>query len=316
MKNKHLILIAVCSILSHHLSASQVLTINYQHGQDQLAEDYKSYLQYQLKSYQNNPLSLDSLIQMSTTITGSCHKSYIRDIYDDERNTFLHVAVTKQDLPFIKDMFNYFSTMHDNKEFKSPLDLAIEQLHPCSHNLKTPDKIAILETIAHRIAEKAYREQDKEDCLKKLVTLELACQADPCSTFSFVPPKNLLLNLIPKEHENDSESFLSKIYQLVTDETTGNTFTHLFVKHENPDKLLELVKANRISDTPNKENLNPLDFALRIFRSFTTNPTSINPQSDRFQRVRCCYFILYNYFTKRSWATCCEKHKMAISNEK
>jgi hypothetical protein len=311
MKTKSIFFIALSTItINIYTSESQAL-IDYQSTETLLVQDYKDYLQHQLKHYHDHPVSVDSLIKISFTITGENHKSYIRDIQNNKGETFLHVAVEKEDLPFINDMFTYFSTMHRNQEGKLPLDLAIKKLDPKTPRSNHENRIAILEAIAHRIAKHAYFQKDKEDCLEKIIGLELAYKAHPSPAFFFTPNKDLLHNLVPNAHKNNSSSFLAQLYQQATDPKTGNTFAHICIQQQNSDELLELVNADHISLTTNKEGLSPLDFALRAFREFTKQSADLETQqkSENFKRVRCCFFILYNYFKKSPTSSCCEKHK-------
>lgn len=301
------------TLASNTAYSAELLSIDCNNAQEELVQDYKNYLQSQLKFYQSYHTSLDLLIQKSIAITGANYKHYVRDIQNEDGNTFLHIAVKKQDLCFINQMLSHFSTMHTNNQGKTPFDLILDQLKPNTSSSRNNNQLRILESLAGRIAKKAYLEQNKIDCLKKIIALELSCRAYPDPTFSFVPSQELLLKLVPTTNEPDAQSFLSQIYQQTIDKSTGNTFGHIFIQQEDPESLLELVKANRISQLPNKENLNILNYALQAFRKFTSSSTHIDTNSEKFQRARCCFFILYNYFKKDSTSSCCEKHKITYS---
>ena len=242
-------------------------------------------------------------------MTGNQMNGYIRDTQNHEGNTLLHIAVTKEDLPAIRDIFEVGRIMHKNAQEKNPLDLAIEQLHPKSIKSRNNNQIAILETIADNIAKRDHVASDKIECLQKIITLELACKNHPVPPFTFIPNANLLQKLIPNEHKINSEQFLNNLYKQATNNETGNTFTHVCVNQEDPDELFKLVCTNRISDAKNKERLDPLALALCAFRAFTTQPKFIDTNCAIFNRVRCCYFILYYYYTNNLTDSCCEKHK-------
>jgi len=247
---------------------------------------------------------------MDKRITGNKEKSYIRNTKNHEGNTLLHIAVTKEDLPIIQDIFAFSSTTHINAQGKKPLDLAIEQLHPKSIKPRNNNQIVILETLAGSIAKGAYTESDKTECLKKIIALELACKNNPVREFTFTLNPNLLYSLVPSDHKADAEEFLTNLYKQVTHDETGNTFAHVCVDQEDPDELFKLVCTDRISDAENKLGLNSFECALWNFRAFTINTELINAKSDKFNRTRCCYFILYYYYTKNSTDSCCEKHRI------
>jgi ankyrin repeat protein len=246
---------------------------------------------------------------MGKIIMGNEQRSYIRNTQNGEGDTLLHIAVTKEDLPVIQDIFAFSSTTHANAQGKKPLDLAIEQLHPKIIDCRNNNQVAILETLANSIANRAYLESDKTECLQKLIALELACKNNPSPSFTFIPNATLLHNLIPKKHHMNSEQFLANIYKEAIDNETGNTFTHVCVNQEDPDELFKLVCNDRISDVTNKSNLNAFEVAFCNFSAFITKTELIDAKNAVFNRVRCCYFILYYYYTKNSTDSCCEKHK-------
>lgn len=308
MKNKSLLIITLFTLVSTHAYSAELLSIDCNNAQEELVQDYENYLQSQLKFYQSYHLSFSLLMEKSIAITGANYKHHIRDTQNEDGNTFLHVAVKKQDLFFTNQILSHFSTMHTNNQGKTPFDLILEQLQPNPSSPRNNNQLQILESITDRIAQKKYLEHNKLDCLKKIIALELSCRAYPDPTFSFIPSQELLLKLVPK-NETDAQSFLSQIYQQTIDKSTGNTFGHVFVQQEDSEALFELVKADRVSHLPNKENLNVLNFALRAFRQFTSNSIHIDTTSEKFQRARCCFFILYNYFKTDSTSFCCDKHK-------
>ena len=310
MKHTIELLIILFTSAIHYHSYTAQTTIDCSSAKTQLTQDYKNYLREQINLYKNEPIKISSLIEMGKTIMGRDHRSYISSVQNDEGDTVLHIAVTKEDLPVIQDIFAFSSTTYANAQRKKPLDLAIEQLHPKSIESRNNNQVVILEVLANRIAERAYLESDKIECLQKLTTLELACKNKPSKSFSFVPNVNLLQKLIPTEHEKNSEAFLANIYKETIDNETGNTFAHVCVHQEDPDELFKLVCTNRISDLPNKQNLNAFECALCNFRAFTSQAQLIDAKNDTFNRVRCCYFILYYYYTKNLTNSCCEKHRI------
>lgn len=309
MKHTIQLLIILFTSSVHYHSHTAQTTIDCSSAKNQLTQDYKNYLREQINLYKNESIKISSLIEMGK-IMGTEQRSYIRDAQNHDGDTLLHVAVAKEDLPVIQDIFAFSSTTHQNAQGKKPLDLAIEQLHPKSIESRNNNQVVILEVLANRIAERAYLESDKTECLQKLITLELACKNNPTQSFSFVPNATLLHKLIPNEHQINSEQFLANIYKETIDNETGNTFAHVCVHQEDPDELFKLVCTNRISDLPNKQNLNAFECALCNFRAFTSQAQLIDAKNDTFNRVRCCYFILYYYYTKNLTNSCCEKHRI------
>jgi hypothetical protein len=304
MKSQLMLAIIASSLSVSTYSAECTLSIKT--AKEALVQDYKNYLLSRLEDYHSLPVSFDSLHKRAETITGAeSQKRWIRDIQNPAGKTFLHVAVEKEDLPFIKNAFEFFSTMHPDKESKYPLDIAIEKLVSTNKSIRNEPQIAILETIANRIAQKAYSEKDKEECLRKLISLELICKANRSHPYPFVPQKDLLYKLVPKEE--DAETFLSEIYRQTHDKETGNTFAHLCVQQQDPDELYKLVLASRIATTTNKENLDPVACALAAFRKFTANPTSFDPATEGFKKARCCFFMLCRHFDKNN-PDCCKQH--------
>jgi len=153
---KHKVILVILTILlaisTHHHSYTAEFAINCLDGKNALTQDYKNYLRQQIDLYKSEPVSVASLIDMGKIITGNKEKSYIRDTQNHEGNTLLHIAVTKEDLPVIQDIFAFSSTTHINAQGKKPLDLAIEQLHPKSIKPRNNNQIVILETLAGSIA--------------------------------------------------------------------------------------------------------------------------------------------------------------------
>lgn len=305
---KRLIFITLLSIHCINIQTSESPSINHNAAKNLLIEDYRQYLRNQLENYKKQPVYFNVLVEMGNAIIGGNRKCLIRDTRNDAGETFLHIAVDKEDLSFIKESFTYFSTMHYNNKGKYPLDKAIEKILPATNISRTDHHIAILETIALKIAHTTYEQKRKEDCLKKIIALELECKAYPSTVFSFVPSKKLLEKLTSETYGNNSEDYLANVYKKAIEPKTGNTFAHVCVQQENPDELFTLVVDNRISSIQNKEGLDPLQFALRAFRKFTS-AASIDTNAEAFKRTRCCYLILYHYFSK-SLGSCCDKHKM------
>jgi len=316
MKHNPILLTALFAVFTISISHAAELSSTVSAANMHLRQDYKNYLKQQIEHYKNTPISVASLIDMGTIITGTNLRVYIRDTQNDEGNTLLHIAVTKEDLPVIQDIFAFSSITHTNAQGKKPLDLAIEQLHPKSIKPRNNNQISILEMFVESIAKRAYIESDKTECLKKIIALELACKNNPVPPFTIIPNANLLQKLIPNEHKTNAEQFLASLYKQATHDETGNTFAHVCVNQEDPDELFKLVCAGRISDAVNKQGLNSLECALCNFREFTTHPQRINTKNAMFNRVRCCYFILYYYYTNNSTDSCCEKHKMPKNNIK
>lgn len=272
----------------------------------ELAENYKEYLRQKIEEYKSAPIDLDELINMGAIITGKELKYYTRDTQNKDGDTLLHIAVKKDDLSIIKAIFAFSSTMHKNLQGKKPFDIALEKLDPENNLPKNYVQITILETIAQRIADKGYFADEKISCLEKIIALELACKSQPSADFNFCPSVSLLKDLIP--NKENSDEFLADCYRSAFDKKTKDTFAHIYVYQENPDELYKLVCQNRASKEKNEKGLDALECALQSFREFAKNPSTIDINNDRFKRVRCCYFIMRNYYTEKTKYFCCEKH--------
>jgi len=303
---------------------------DYQAAHKTLEADYKMYLRNRLQEYEKTDVDMNELVAMSKTMTRADFSFCIYTVRTDEGNDFFHVATQKIDVPTIQWLYENIEQHRPrllisgatqlNGCSQTPFDLCINQLQPyetCPSQLK--NVFEILKSTINHIAQVShsiffYLEEYKEECLKKIIALQLAHKQ---INSTCIIPQELLDALIPDKKRSQQPPLITTLYQAAANKVSGDTFTHFIVEQENPDELFEWIQQGRVSCVKNNAGFSPLDLALNKFRNFTQNPHLIDLTSTGFNNTRCCLFMLLNYYrlkseqTERYFDQCCDKHIIA-----
>jgi hypothetical protein len=289
-----------------------------------LSNDYTTYLTNRLVEYGKADLTSHDFKQIQnmnffmvghTNSFFALRRSLSHAIRDEKQNSFLHVAITKKDIPVLKWLTEVVEchATENNIDGKSPIDLCIDQLMPNAdkNNRNTAHEMLDILTARHAY-DSTYFDRHmniKKSYLNKMILLQLE-HTKHATNFVL---KNAFLTQMLKP--NNLHSFaLPKIYQTVVD-NEHNSYTHILVQQKLPDMLYEFIKKDYITFTKNDAGKTPLMIAQELFQLFTQckDPIkAITQTSNEFNKRRCCLFMLLNYLRKQNQITdlqqCCEKH--------
>jgi hypothetical protein len=291
--------------------------IDYKRMENNLENDYKSYLTNRLKEYNKVDFTIENIEHihdMHNIMTASKNPAILsnylqNDIIDDKKNSFLHSAIQKKDLVVLQWLVESIQCAPylPNSDGKEPIDLCIDQLMPHAEESNKQTAHEMLDILTAGYDKANFDREHRENFLKKLVTLHLE-HTKHATNFKL---KDILFSRFLRKNSTLDSIDLSAIYQSVCD-SNGNGFSHILVQQHLSDMLHEFIQKNYISFKPNKEGKNPITIAEEIFETLIVDPqTSMENNPDIFKRSRCCLFMLLNYIKKQNninFEHCCHKH--------
>jgi len=248
---------------------------------------------------------------MGMSFTGKKKPLRINSILDESKNTFTHIAICKADLSIVRwfdsTSCNYLA-YGANSNGKEPIDLCIDQLLPGAPEANKNTMHEILDVLTSEYdTYYSFSLDYRKKFLRKMVALQLEHKKQGTG---FVLRDVLLTRFLKQNPKDQPTISLSEIYQEVMDHNK-NTYTHVVVQQHMPDELYDLIKKKYISFEKNGEEKTPLDLACEAFRHFTQNFNFIEANKDKFNKVRCCFFMLLNYLKlkhNQTFVQCCDKH--------
>lgn len=295
-----------------------------------IKNDFKKYLGNRLTEYKKTPFSYDDMQDIKNTYAKMTNKENLsflskclhRDVYDEEGNTFAHIVVKHRDLKmteWVIDCMKYSLSMPNNAG-KEPIDLCIDQLMPNAEEGNKEESCKIFTKLIAGYDKVGFNYNHRRSFLKKIVTLEFEHIKHGTHFAKEDASKYFSGQGAVAQQESVEKLVLSEIYQEVRDEE-GNTFTHMLVSHHLSDMLYTFIGKNYITFAKNKDTLNPLALAQKIFLEVAhklfeqcapNKDFTISTVSQEDTKKKCCYFMLLNFQRKQDNNTdfkqCCDKH--------
>jgi hypothetical protein len=198
-----------------------------------LETEYTKYAINKLEEYKKNGhIDMNELVEMGHLITrpnNPTKQLLHQNIKDQNQNHFIHIATEKSDTSTVDWLFKNDDQnfIHMNAHREYPIDVCIKQLSPSAFNSNARP---IFDLIVRHTAKLSESKHDdfKQLCLKKIIKLQL--DYAKCGQ-NFIVDEELLQSLIPKTVLAQQPSFLSMMYQEITDED-GNTLSSIIAKRQ------------------------------------------------------------------------------------
>jgi hypothetical protein len=300
------------------MNLNLIESIDYESIEASLKNDYQEHIKSFLEEYKQtdcSPDNIDNILTMSSSMTGHKNLEFIHFVKDDQQNSFLKIAIQKEDLPTVRWFIEQGNTKyHTAENHYDYVNLCVNQLSPKTDNTKTNNSYNILKTIVEPYQKLSMDKAWRRYFVKEMVSLQLQHVKHRTN---FVIEESLIKPfLTPSPQETQPDINLANIYQRVMDEN-GNTLTHIIINLPNADALCSLIQKDYVSPLKNKDNLDALALATKNFRIFSQDTSLFDLKPTESMQARCCYFLLLKYITTKLNTTpvdcfCCEEHVAII----